>query len=268
MRASLIVAVAALSVMAFGAANARADAFTTEIDDAALKIPGFPAFDILSPPDVSTMTGDVTVATGDFTVPAAGFVFPEFETGPPAFPIALTVLLTADEPIVGNISPTTGLLTTTASDYEATVSLAGGPDCVFNLKDSSTPPTPLAFSTEPDAAHPIAGDRFEFNETELAAGGIAAFANGVMSEGWASIPPADDPVPGGSNECAALNGLVAGPGGLALGNGVDITPPAPPETTPPATTPPTTKKKKKCKKKKKKGKSASAAAKCKKKKKK
>jgi hypothetical protein len=265
-RAGLIVAVAALSVMVFGASNARAAAFTTEIDDAALKIPGFAAFDILDPPAQATLAGDVTTATGAFNVPAAGFEFPLFSTGPPTFPIALTVDLNATEPIVGTIVPGTGVLTTVASDYEARVSLAAGPDCVFELKDSTG--TPLAFSTEPDPNHPIAGDRFVFNSApgDLLAGPPAVFANGVMSEGWASIPPAADPVLGGSNECAALNGLVAGPGGLAMGNGVDITVPAP-ATTPTPAPAPTTTKKKKCKKKKGK-KGASAAKGCKKKKKK
>ena len=261
-RASLIVAVAALSVMAFGASAAKADPFTTEIDDAALKIPGFPAFDILDPPDQATFTGgDQNTTTGVYDVPAANFVFPEFSTGPPSFPIELSVDLDATDDIDGTITPGTGQLDTVMSTYTATVSLAGGPDCVYTID--------LAFSTEPDAAHPIAGNRFVFNAGALAAGPPAVWANGVMSEGWATIPPAPDPVPGGSNECAALNGLVGGPGGLALGNGVDITPPAPPTTTPPPATQPPTKKAKKCKKKKKKkGKSTSAAAKCKKKKKK
>jgi hypothetical protein len=216
-------------------------------DDAALSVGGLAPFDILDPPDTATMTGTVDGA-GAVNVPANQFVFPEF-SGDALPGVPVTVNFSAVDPIVGTLNLATGVMTTTTSTYHANVVALGG-DCDYDIEQ--------AFSTA--AGSPFNGDPFTVNGTDP-----VSITNGVLQTSW----PMNHFGSGGAG-CATIDGLVnSQPGGLAMGNGFDLTPAAPPSggggtTTPPPATPV---KKKKCKKKKAKKGAEIAKKKCKKKKK-
>jgi hypothetical protein len=146
---------------------------------------------------------------------------------------------------VGTLTPA-GVLTTTTSTYHAKVTGFGG-ECNYDLE--------LAFDTGPKS--PFNGVPFT-----VATGSPTSISHGAYSTSWAAGHNPADATPGCNN---AINQLVTGSGGLAIGNGIDLTPAAAGGGAP--TVPATPKKK--CKKKKKGKKSASASkSKCKKKKKK
>ena len=248
-RYAVVGAVAATAVMAFGVTSAQAasQTFTASFDDAALNVSGL-TFDILEPPDTATMTGTVEDTTGAVNVPNSGFVFPEF-SGEAAPGIPVTVNFSAVDAIVGNLNLTSGVMTTTSTTYHANVQALGG-NCDYDID--------LAFSTAPGS--PFNGDPFTVN------GATARnITNGALQTSWPAAYFTPDP----DASCATINGLVGGAGGLAMANGIDLTPAAPPSgggtTTPPPATP--VKKKKKCKKKKAKKGAEIAKKKCKKKKK-
>ena len=247
-RVAVAGALAAGAVMAFGAssANAATQTFSATFDDAALNLPVLGTSDILNPPPPATMTGTVDDTNGNFTVPAVGFVFPPFSGT--ANGLQVNVAFSAIDPIVGNIDKTTGVWTTTASNYQAVVTVpALSANCTYTL-------TGKVFST--GAGSPFNGDPFTVDTTT-----DWVPTAGILQTGWASIPP-------GTGSCGTTDGIVgSGPGGLEMGNGFDLTPDVatPPDTGGGGTTPPPAKKKK-CKKAKKGSASASKKSKCKKKK--
>lgn len=235
--------ISAAAVMAFGVASAQAADQPLHItyDDAALNV-GV-QFDILDPPATATMDGTWNDnGTNAVAVPAAGFVFPSF-TGD-AFPgVPVTVDFSAVDPIAGTYVPATGALNLASSTYHATVHLLGAV-CNYNIE--------LALTTNPGS--PFNGDPFAGTPP-------TALTNGAIADGWAAGENAADPNP----NCNTINTLVTGSGGLAMGNGIDLTPAAAASPTPVAPAPAPAAKKK-CKKSKKGKKSASAAkkSKCKK----
>jgi hypothetical protein len=227
-RVALLSAVAASAVMAFGAssANAAVEDFHATFDDAALNV-GL-TFDILDPPETATMDGTYDTLTNQVNVPANQFVVPQFE-GDPITGVHVIVNFHAVDPIVGTLNSATGDMSTTASTYQADVDVNGNP-CQY-VAD-------MAFTTN-DTGGPFTGDPFTVTTTP-GTPPVNSITNGDLQTSWSSLPA--DPDTG----CGLVNTLVANPGGLAMGNGVDLTPPTaetPPP--PPATTPA---KKKKCKK--------------------
>jgi hypothetical protein len=248
-RVGVVGTLAATAVMAFGASSAHAasQVFNATFDDAALNVSGL-TFDVLDPPNVATMTGTVDDSSGVVNVPANQFVFPQF-SGEALPGIPVTVNFSAVDPIAGTLNLANGTMTSSLSTYHANVQALGG-NCNYDVD--------LTFSTA--AGSPFNGHPFTVNGT-----GPISITNGVLQTSWPAnhFPPA-----GGS--CATIDGLVnGGPGGLAVGNGFDLTPAPPPSTTPPATTINRAALLKKCKKKAKKIKDAAkrkkALRKCKKK---
>jgi hypothetical protein len=244
-RVAALGALAAAALMAFGASSAQATVqpFNATFDDAGLNVGGV-VFDILDPPNTATMTGTIDDATGNFNVPANQFVFPSF-SGDVVPGVPVSVGFSALDPITGNLNQGTGGLSTNSSQYQAVVSALGG-TCTYVINQ--------AFSTA--GGTPFPGDPFS-----VVTGNPTSISNGVMQTSWSSIP-ADNSL-GCTTTASLINTLVGGPGGLAIGNGVDITPAASTgggTTTTPAPTP-----KKKCKKSKKSSASAAKKKKCKKK---
>jgi hypothetical protein len=172
--------------------------------------------------------GGSTYVQGDSVDGASksDFDFPQFEGSVSGVPLGVDVKpLTA---VNGNFNSGTGVLTTTATNYTATVAL--GPPAIATC---TITPINLAFSTADNSV--FKGDLFDAATPPV---------NGAISDDWSSLPSDANPA------CGLINGLTAGPGGLWLSNGI-ATPTLvpPPVDTPPATTPPaTTPKKPKCKK--------------------
>jgi hypothetical protein len=222
-RAAILGAITAGAVMLFGAGSAQAApvGFSATFDDAALNLTL--TFDILDPPPPATMTGTVDDATGDFDVLANDFDFPPF-SGEAAPGVPVTVNFTAVDPISGNLNLGTGAATTDLSTYHANVQALGG-NCDYDVD--------LSFSTAPGS--PFNGDPFTVSGTDP-----KTISNGILQTSW----PSDYFTPDPDMSCATINGLVAGTGGIAMGNGFDLTPAAPGG----GTTPTTPAKKKKCKK--------------------
>jgi len=229
-RTGVFAAIAAGAVMAFGASSAHAATvgFQATFDDGALSVSGL-TFDILDPPQVATMDGTVDDGTGAFDVPASptGFNFPPF-SGEAAPGVPVTVAFTATDPITGTLDLATGAITTDLSGYHANVQALGG-DCNYDVD--------LIFSTGPGS--PFNGDPFTVSGTDP-----KVISNGILQTNWPAHYFTSDP----NANCNLINGLVDGPGGLAMSQGFDLTPPPPPSgggTTPPPAAAP---KKKKCKK--------------------
>jgi hypothetical protein len=248
-----LIATLAVTAFAAGPAQAETDDFSATFDDAALNVGGL-GFDILDTPSEATMDGTFDDVANTFNVPTDAFVVPEFE-GDPLAGVHVIVNFRATAPVTGGLNPTTGGLTTVPSTYQADVDVNGNP-CQY--------PATMTFTTNDTGGAPYQGDPFAVTTTD-GTPDLVTIASGVMQTSWSSLTP--DPDEG----CELVNSLITSPGGLAFGNGFDLTP----ETSGgggsnPAPTPVTTtsKKKKKCKKKKGKKSSAnSAAKKCKKKKK-
>jgi hypothetical protein len=246
-RIALMGALAAAGVMAFGVSSAQAVTvpFNATFDDGGLDVGGL-TFDILDPPNTATMAGDIDPATGDFTVPTDGFTFPTF-SGDALPGVPLSVDFSAVDPITGNLNQGTGALTTDPSGYEAVVTGLGGV-CTYAINE--------AFSTA--GGSPFSGDPFS-----VVTGDPTSISNGVMQTSWASIAP-DLSLPCVTT-ASLINTIVGGAGGLAIGNGADITPAAAGGGSTPAA-PAAPVKKKKCKKKHKRSASSAKKKKCKKKK--
>jgi hypothetical protein len=243
-RVALASATAAFAACAFWASAASADTIT--LDHGFLKISGLEAPQEI----IDTTTGPVVLSGvtydggGNFSVTTGNFAFPTFSGTVSGVPLTVDVNPLAT--MNGNYNSASGVLTTSATNFEAIITLGPPVNATCQIT-----PIPLSMSTANNAV--FLGDVFTAGPPPL-----TGPVNGAISDDWATLPPDPDA------ECGLINGLTAGPGGLWLSNGI-ATPsfPAPAVPTPPATTP------KKCKKKKKKGKKgASAAAKCKKKKKK
>lgn len=222
-------AFAATAVMAFGASSAQAATpFNATFDDAALNV-GV-TFDILDPPKTATMNSTDWDKGGanTFTVSPANFVFPDF-SGDALPGVPVTVAFSALSTISGNLNPTTGAMTTTASPYRAVVSLSGAV-CTYDVN--------MAFDTL--SASPFNGDPFT-----VVAGPPDTLNDGDIETHWAGLPPANPH----TGDCSLIDSLVSGAGGIAMGRGIDLTPAtstaAPPVATPPAAA---TKKCKKAKK--------------------
>jgi hypothetical protein len=228
-RTAVVGALAATAVMAFGAGSARAAAvpFSATFDDAALNV-GV-TFDILDPPNTAQFNpagATIDNVSGAFTVPQADFVFPPF-SGDALPGVPVTVTFTAVDPITGTLNLSTGALTTATSTYHARVQGFGG-ECNYDLE--------LGFDTNPKS--PFNGVPFT-----VTPGSPTSISHGAYSTSWAA---GHNPPDNSAGCSSAINSLVTGAGGLAIGNAIDLTPTPPATaTTPPATTAP---KKKKCKK--------------------
>jgi hypothetical protein len=210
--------------------------------------------------DVCTDTTGGCAAVGDFTIQTVNFVFPPATSDVSGVPgETATFGLTPLVNVTGHYDAATGALTTNASNYKSDVTLAGPIAGACRVT-----PISLAFSTAKTT--PFQGDAFDAASSPP--------TNGVIDADWSTLPtPGDNPdvVGDDSNTCAnTLNIFTTGPGGLALGQGIEPVLNTPPPDTgggtvtppPPATPAP---KKKKCKKSKKRAASVSKK-KCKKKK--
>jgi hypothetical protein len=253
-------ALVAVIAMTLGAATAQAasQTFNATFDDAALKLPNLSSADILEPPNTATMSGTIEDTTGAFTVVPASFNFPSF-TGT-ASGIPVQVDFKALNNITGTLTLATGAMTTNASNYEADVTLSPSS---ANPTKCSYAPVSLVFSTGPGT--PYNGHTFTVHQAPA-----VTIDTGILAANWVpgtfpnGTPSSPNPPTG---DCTLIDSLVTQDGGVEMGNGFDLTPPA--VTTPPpgggAVVPPATPKKKKCKKAKKHSASASKK-KCKKKK--
>jgi hypothetical protein len=260
-KVGLAAGVATLATMAFGAASASALPVTVTHNDAALKIGALSPFDVLEPPNVSTMNGDVDAMTGDVDIPAANFVFPDF-SGEPITGVTVEVELDAVEEMDGTANPATGDVAFLPTEFHVNV-VGLGADCNYNAD--------MQFTTGDGVTLPGGSPAFPGDPYTVALGNPVVLTNGAIQTAWPAghFPPdmSAGCTPGGDQ---TINGLVGGAGSLALANGIDLTPVPPAVPDPPAGSgivPKTDtgnnkqKTKKKCKKKKKKGKSASTAAK-------
>ena len=274
-RVVLAGALAAFAAMVFGAGSAQATtpvAMTFDHGQVKLGGSGTP-IDIVEdggpfPVFTANYCNDLTggcAAVGDFTIPIANFTFPPATSDVAGVPNeTATFGLTPLANVTGHYDNLTGVMTTNASTYRSDVTLAG-----TIAAGCTVTPISLAFSTAKQS--PFFGVAFNAQGSATAP---TPPIHGVIDADWATLPtPAD--APGGADDTSTCQSVLKvftdGPGGLALGNGIEPVlnaPPPPPSGggTPPATTTP---KKKKCKKKKgKKGSAQSAKKKCKKKKKK
>jgi len=216
-RFAVLSAITATAAMAFGASSAQAvtTPFNATFDDGALNVGGL-AFDILDPPNTATLSSSDWDKGGTNTFTVSNFTFPPFSgEALPGVPVSVTF----DDagPISGTLNSTGAM--TASGNFSAVVSVFGA-TCTYT--------NPMTFTTNP--ASPFNGDPFT-----VVPGPPDSLTNGVLETHWASLPPAN-PADG---DCSLINGLVAGPGGIAMGNGFDLTP-EPPTTTPTTTTPPTT----------------------------
>jgi hypothetical protein len=248
--------IAAAATMAFGAASASAVSkdLSVPFDDAALTLPVTGTSDVLEPPNTASIggTGVIDGTTGNIT--GAGMTFPDF-TGT-ASGVPVKVSFDNNSPFNGTLDLVTGAMNFPSANYTAVVQLSPptGVICTYN-------PVPLVFTTT--GGSPIAGVPFT-----VANGTAVSTTHGILTANWTSstFPAAVASNPPGG-DCGLVNSIVHGGNGqLALGNGFDLTPPAPPADTGGGGTvaPPV---KKKCKKAKK-GSAQSAKKKgCKKKKK-
>lgn len=236
----LAAGIAALATMAFGGATAQAapQPFQATFDDAALNI-GL-TLDILDPPNQATIgeaqgSSAFDPDTNQFNAPADDFAFPPL-SGEPLPGVSVSVDFDAVDPITGTLDETTGEMTTTSSTYRTSVSVNMAPPCVYQAD--------LAFTTDDVVGAPFTGDPFT-----VVLGPPTTIAEGNLQTNWA---PGVWPALGG--DCATVDGLISAlPGGIALANGIDLTPepaatPPPATSTPSTTTAPTPAKKKKCKK--------------------
>jgi hypothetical protein len=275
-RTAVVVAVAAFAAMAFGASSVQATTspVTMTFDRGKLKLGGSPdPINIAGSADPVELAADVCIDTmngctaiGDFTVATDDFDFPPFtQMDVGGLGVNATVDLIPLANVAGNYNFATGALSTNASNYRSDVTLSGTLTGACRIS-----PISLALST--GKTTPFLGDAFD------SLGSLGPPVNGVIDADWATLPtPGDNPDVTGDDSTTCANVLkifTDGPGGLALGNGIDpvltATPPSGGGTTPPPAAAPPAAKKKKCKKAKKKGTkgSAQSAAKCKKKKKK
>jgi hypothetical protein len=212
-RFALLGAVAATAAMAFGASSAQAvtTPFNATFDDGALNV-GL-TFDILDPPNTATLSSTDWDKGGTNAFTVSNFTFPPFSgEALPGVPVSVTF---------DDAGPVSGTLNDGAMTVSGTFSAVVS---VFSATCTYT--NPMTFTTNP--ASPFNGDPFT-----VVPGPPDSLTNGVLETHWASLPPASPAV----GDCSLINGLVSGPGGIAMGNGFDLTPAAPPTTTPPATTP-------------------------------
>jgi hypothetical protein len=169
---------------------------------------------ILEPDDPATLSGTIT-GDGDssagFEVPSEGFVFPESAGTVSGFPVAIG--LTANQPITGDFDALSGAMSNLA-DLTARVTIGAPLNQVCDLA-----PGELTLSTSETT--PYLGVPFD---------GLGG--DGAVVASWATLPPA---TPVGGGDCALLDSLVQGPGGIWLSHGIEApgTGPGPgPGTTP------------------------------------
>ena len=274
-RIALAGAFAAMTVMAFGVATAQATTVNVDMnfDHGLLKLGGSDTpIDIVgdTPPQpvlhsaICTDTTGGCTAVGNFTVTTANFDFPPFTSNVSGVPgETATVDLIPDATVTGNYNVVTGVLTTNASNYHSDVTLAGPINGACRVS-----PISLAFSTAKTS--PFQGVAFNAQADPTAP---TSPIHGVIDADWSTLPtPGDNPDVGGDDSatCASvLNVFTTGPGGLAVGNGIEPVLNTPPSGggggTGVAPAPAPAAKKKKCKKAKK-GSAQVAKKKCKKKK--
>ena len=261
-RVALIGAVAAIATMAFGTAQANAQA-QVDFTDARLKVGGIAGngLDILEPPDEIVL--DATLGgMGAFTSTPAQFVVPQFDgvVGGIAY---IEVDFVATENITGTLNTTTPTATTVVtnpSDYLATMlvdltdpnnmATQGMDGDTCELGDApggaDTPDVELSFNTTQAYPSPFNGDVFDFVGADLT---TDALDNGAIVATWPDLPDAIHTAgpDGPGDDCALVNGLTSGRGALWIASELTTpalnSPPADPVDPGPTTTPP-----KKCKK--------------------
>ena len=240
---ALVVAVAALTTMALGAGTAKGQAIGAEFDNAWLKAGGIPGngldicCDSTMAPDIIEFNGNISGGAPpntQITVTPAGVIVPEFSGLIGGGLAYVEVNLTALENVTGTVGtadPANTTVVTNPSDYLATLLVdltdpkdgADGDTCALGdppgMDDGGapgaddTPDLELAFNTTQPYPSPYAGDPFTFDGANLA---TDALDNGAMVATWASLPAAIHTAgpDGEGDDCALVNGLTSGRGGL------------------------------------------------------
>lgn len=248
LRVGIAGAAAALATLCFGASQAQAVPFQAQLDNAFLKTGAFPnpGLDILDTPDQAVIQGDLTPgAPSTFVTTPAQFQFPDFSGTVLGGAVGVEVSLDALGNINGTVDGTTGAVTTTSTNFKSTLTLDFTPGNLLDPKDiCEISPIPMAFNTTQPFPAPYAGDPFTVVLADLA---TDALDNGAISTTWATLPAATF-ISGPSGNCATVDSLTGGRGGLWIADGIatPVLNTAPPGTTNPPTNPPTAPKK--CKK--------------------
>lgn len=249
LRVGIAGAAAALATLCFGASQAQAVPFEADLDNAFLKTGAFPnpGLDILAPPDEAHIQGDLTLgAPSTFVTTPAQFQFPDFSGTVLGGAVGVEVQLDALGNITGTVDGTTGAVTTASANFKSTLLLDFTPLNTLDPRDTcEISPIPMAFNTTQPFPAPYAGDPFTLDLPNLA---TDALDNGAISTTWPTLPAATF-ISGPSGNCATVDSLTGGRGGLWIADGIatpvlNTAPPGPP--TNPPTNPPTAPKK--CKK--------------------
>ncbi len=185
---------ATLGLLAMSAGMAQAAPVSMQFTDAVMDlgdVTGVKAIDSSVPDPPATMTGDLTGTT--VNIPKAGFVFPpkDAEVMPG---VTATINMEANEDITGTFNAADGRLDLSAS-LKATVAVLGA-TCVIS---------PIELSLSTVNGRPYLGVPYTAGLT----------GNGAIDASWSVLPP----VTGGAT-CDAVAGLIAGPGGIWLSNGL------------------------------------------------
>ena len=225
MKLGLLIAVAAMFVSAVAAGSAQAVPFEADLDNAYLKTGASPDLDIIYPPDEAHLTGDLTLgAPNTFVTTPAQFQFPDFRIFRGAIRPFVEVQLDALEVITGTLDGTTGAVTTAESDFKLTLildwTLGGNP--VVPKDTCEISPVPMAFNTTQPYPSPFAGDPFTVDLANLA---TDALDDGAIATTWATLPAATPVPPATDYECATVDSLFAGRGGLWIADNIATPPP-------------------------------------------
>lgn len=186
---------AIVGLFAVSAGAAQAAPVTMQFTDAVMDlgdVKGVKAIDSSVPDPPATMTGDLTGTT--VHIPRAGFVFPPKEAEV-ADGITATINMEANDDITGTFDSANGRLDLSAS-LKATVAVLGS-TCVIS-------PIELALSTA--NGKPYLGVPYT----------AGLEGNGAIDSAWNELPPVT-----GGGACDVVGGLIAGPGGIWLANGLD-----------------------------------------------
>jgi hypothetical protein len=251
MRIALLSVVATFAVSAGFSAVANAAPLQVVFDSAALDIgPLLKGVDVLdNDPNTSghqgtnkiTVTGDVPAYTGTqtFTIPsgpgspAAGFDFPVWSAVTAGQNLTIDVIM--DTNLTGTYDFTTGALTTSPANFRAVITTQDADvdndpmtvdpgivnECEIGVVDGGTAGSallPLKFSTENTPTPPAGsflGERF-----------TPAFPPGVgaITSLWTDLPQAvaTDPTPESGENCALVQGIEHGAGGLWIAKGKGV----------------------------------------------
>lgn len=191
--------IATIAMLVVPVAMAQADPFGLDIDNAVIDlggISGVRAIDsTLTPPDPPA-TLDGTLTGNVVEIPQAGFVFPE-KTAEVSPGIDAVINMEANEDIEGTYDDATGTLILDAS-LKATVEVLAS-TCVIS---------PIVLTLSTDNPKPYLGESFT-----PGLGGT-----GAVSAAWTGLPPVT-----GGGQCGVVAGLIGGPGGIWMSQGI-VTP--------------------------------------------